>query len=103
MSKLLCTLFLTGIVFVSGIALARIGGGDVVYKIPKAKSVTFSHDRHVEDLGLACQGCHPSPYVTREKSKPVTMAQMNQGMSCGACHNGKGAFTVKGNCAKCHT
>jgi c(7)-type cytochrome triheme protein len=93
---------LVGIVCLSGIAFARIGGGNIPYNIAKAKPVTFSHDRHVEDLGLACQKCHPSPYVTREKSKPVTMAQMNQGMSCGACHNEKEAFSTKGNCSTCH-
>jgi c(7)-type cytochrome triheme protein len=30
------------------------------------------------------------------------MKDMEQGKSCGACHDGKGAFSVKGDCAKCH-
>ncbi len=30
------------------------------------------------------------------------MKQMQQGKSCGACHNGKKAFSVKGDCVKCH-
>ncbi|HSR10127.1 MAG TPA: cytochrome c3 family protein [Thermodesulfobacteriota bacterium] len=83
--------------------MGRIGGGDVIFKPPKAQPVTFSHDFHV-NLGTACQKCHPNPYVTREKDKAVTMAEMRQGKSCGACHNGKMAFSVaaKEQCSKCH-
>jgi len=32
----------------------------------------------------------------------VTMEQMEQGASCGACHDGGTAFTVKENCETCH-
>jgi c(7)-type cytochrome triheme protein len=31
------------------------------------------------------------------------MKAMEQGKSCGACHNGKVAFSVKENCESCHT
>jgi c(7)-type cytochrome triheme protein len=30
------------------------------------------------------------------------MVQMQQGQSCGFCHNGQRAFDVKGGCTKCH-
>jgi c(7)-type cytochrome triheme protein len=30
------------------------------------------------------------------------MKQMQKGKSCGSCHNGKVAFSVKGECIKCH-
>ena len=30
------------------------------------------------------------------------MKEMQKGKSCGACHNGKTAFSVKGDCTKCH-
>jgi len=90
------------IFFLTSAALARVGGGDIIFTPEKGGAVTFSHDFHVKDLGLTCQKCHPSLYVTKEKDKPVTMAQMNQGKSCGACHNGKDAFSTKGNCSKCH-
>jgi len=30
------------------------------------------------------------------------MKAMESGKSCGACHDGKTAFSVKGDCAKCH-
>jgi c(7)-type cytochrome triheme protein len=95
-------LSLIAVLSISGISLGRIGGGDIVYTPAKSKKVTFSHDFHEKDLGLTCQKCHPSLYITKEKDKPATMAEMNQGKSCGACHNGKEAFTSKGNCSKCH-
>jgi c(7)-type cytochrome triheme protein len=30
------------------------------------------------------------------------MADMQKGFSCGACHNGTRAFSVKANCSRCH-
>ncbi len=104
MKRVLFLFLLSGAFLLGGTAIARIGGGDIVFKPQKAKEVVFSHDFHVKDLGLACQRCHPAPYVTREKDKPVTMAAMAQGKSCGTCHNGKEAFSVKAknSCSKCH-
>ncbi len=104
MKNLLVFLFVGGFLLAASIALGRVGGGDIVFQPKKANPVTFSHDFHAKDLGLACQKCHPSPYITREKDKPVTMAAMNQGKSCGACHNGKGGFSVtaKDKCVVCH-
>jgi c(7)-type cytochrome triheme protein len=32
----------------------------------------------------------------------VSMDQMGQGESCGACHDGDTAFTVEDNCGNCH-
>lgn len=90
------------ILLISATALARIGGGDVVFRAGKAKDAHFSHERHVAEIGLQCTDCHDALYTTREAGKRVTMAQMRQGQSCGACHDGKVAFDVKGNCSRCH-
>jgi c(7)-type cytochrome triheme protein len=79
-----------------------IGGGDVLFAVQGAGNVTFSHDAHVAGIGLNCTDCHDQLYVTQEKHIPVTMAQMQEGHSCGACHNGKTAFDVRGNCGNCH-
>ena len=51
---------------------------------------------------LACTECHDKLYTSSRQHKAVTKKQMQQGKSCGACHNGKKAFSVKGDCAKCH-
>ncbi|MCX5875543.1 MAG: cytochrome c3 family protein [Deltaproteobacteria bacterium] len=83
-------------------AFAVVGGGEITMQ-NKGGSVVFSHELHVDGLGNACQACHPKLYTTSKQHKPVTMKAMQAGTSCGACHNGAKAFSVKGNCAKCHT
>lgn len=85
-----------------GSALAAVvGGGDITLK-NKGGDVIFSHETHVDGMKLACTGCHDKLYTSSKRHKTVTMKQMQQGKSCGACHNGKKAFSVKGDCAKCH-
>jgi c(7)-type cytochrome triheme protein len=91
------------IFLISGTGLAMIGGGDVVFKAGRAKDAVFSHEKHVADIGLGCTECHDALYTSKGGHKKVTMAQMGQGQSCGACHDGKMAFDVKGNCSHCHT
>ena len=81
--------------------LAAVGGGDITLK-NKGGTVLFSHDAHVDGMGLACTDCHDKLYLSKGQHKTVTMKQMRTGKSCGACHNGKKAFSVKGDCAKCH-
>lgn len=91
------------ILFTGTAAWARVGGGDLSFEVKKGTgNVTFSHESHVSAAGLTCTDCHASLYGTKEKHKKATMAQMQQGKSCGACHNGKKAFDVKGNCSNCH-
>jgi len=81
--------------------LATVGGGDISLK-NKGGDVIFSHDTHVDGMALACTDCHDKLYLSKGQHKMVTMKQMRSGKSCGACHNGKKAFSVKGDCAKCH-
>jgi c(7)-type cytochrome triheme protein len=83
------------------LAVAKVGGGDITFTMKGAAPAVFSHESHVAG-GLACTACHPAPYVTTAQHKKTTMAMMQKGQSCGACHNGKKAFDVKGNCATCH-
>ena len=82
-------------------AMAMVGGGDITLK-SKGGAVVFSHEAHVDGVKLACTACHDKLYTSGKQHKPATMKQMQQGKSCGACHNGKKAFSVKGDCAKCH-
>ncbi|MBI2354577.1 MAG: cytochrome c3 family protein [Deltaproteobacteria bacterium] len=84
-----------------GGALAAVGGGDVVLK-NKGGDTLFSHSLHVDGAGLECTACHDKLYLSKGQHKKVTMKEMQKGKSCGACHNGKTAFSVKGDCAKCH-
>jgi len=78
----------------------KIAGRDITMKTSFG-NVVFSHDTHVQKIN-SCQACHPEPYVTSEKHQTVTMQEMEKGLSCGLCHNGKSTFNVKGNCTSCH-
>ena len=66
----------------------------------KPGSATFSHQVHVSVYG--CKDCHPSLYLPGKGNKHVSMAMMEKGHSCGSCHDGSTAFSVKGSCQKCH-
>lgn len=81
--------------------LALVGGGDITLK-SKGGKVVFSHETHVSGSGLKCTACHDKLFTSSKKHKHMTMKAMQKGKFCGACHNGKIAFSVKGDCARCH-
>ena len=68
-------------------------------------AIEFSHYNHLEKVGKNCPSCHNSLYNI-DPAKPriaATMKAMEEkAASCGSCHNGSRAFSVKGDCAKCH-
>jgi c(7)-type cytochrome triheme protein len=73
---------------------------DVTYKVVGDTPVTFSHDFH---LGLyKCQDCHGVIFGKPGSRTPASMSDMEKGKSCGACHDGKQAFSAMESCAKCH-
>ena len=67
--------------------------------------VTFAGKAHA-DKGLKCAECHSKPklFEMKKGGDKITMAAMNEGKFCGACHDGKQAFGVKApaDCVKCH-
>lgn len=73
---------------------------DITYKVKDLGSVKFSHTFHIG--AYRCEVCHTKIYLPARSAKPVSMSDMEQGKSCGACHDNKTAFSVKGNCDKCH-
>lgn len=91
----------TTMMMFASVAFATVGGGDITLK-NKGGDVIFSHDTHVDGMNLACADCHDKLYLSKGQHKTVTMKQMQKGKSCGACHNGKKAFSVKSDCGKCH-
>jgi c(7)-type cytochrome triheme protein len=65
-----------------------------------AGNVTFSHTSH---LGMyKCGDRHTKLFAPTMNKVKVSMKEMEEGKSCGACHDGNSAFTVKENCATCH-
>jgi c(7)-type cytochrome triheme protein len=73
----------------------------ISFKPKGASEAEFSHELHIAKTGGKCRSCHNSTVITG-KDKNVTMAQMEKGKTCGACHDGKKAFTVAANCGNCH-
>lgn len=66
--------------------------------------VVFSHEKHVAK-SPKCTDCHVKVFkMTPKQRSAPKMADMEKGQSCGTCHDGKTAFSVKeqGDCAKCH-
>jgi c(7)-type cytochrome triheme protein len=75
---------------------------ELTYDTSPVAKAKFSHAFHTQ--AYSCKECHSdSLKPDRKKNKRVTMAEMEKGQSCGSCHEGKTAFSVKGDCAKCHT
>lgn len=77
---------------------------DKVYlQTAEVGKVEFSHFVHMEAVGKNCPDCHNSIYHIVTKNNPAfTMKEMEAGKACGACHNGRKAFSVKTQCATCH-
>jgi c(7)-type cytochrome triheme protein len=73
---------------------------DINFKVANASNVKFSHTNHL--AMYKCNACHTGTFPLKSGGKPVTMSQMQKAKSCGACHDGKTAFTVTGNCDSCH-
>ena len=66
-------------------------------------TVTFSHEKHKQQF--KCTACHTKVFKMKKgTSGDVTMAAMDQGKFCGACHNGQQSFSTKdkASCNKCH-
>lgn len=81
---------------------AAINIKDVAITIPNFGKVVFGHNDHFKQEGIKdnCKACHNAIFNLRAK-KRFTMADMEKGASCGACHNGKASFKLD-ECAKCH-
>ena len=73
---------------------------ELTFAVKDAGNVTFSHKAHGELY--KCGECHVTLFATTRSATKVSMKEMEQGKSCGACHEGKNAFSVMDKCDKCH-
>lgn len=71
---------------------------DITFQVKQTGPVQFSHNKHLKSM--QCQSCHNKLYSTGH-NKSVSMAEMEKGKSCGACHNGSKAFDIQ-KCSSCH-
>ncbi len=72
---------------------------DLVYKVKDLSPVRFSHQFHRNLFG--CKDCHSKPFAMKQTPGRMNMDAINSGKYCGACHNGKKAFSAA-ECTKCH-
>jgi c(7)-type cytochrome triheme protein len=63
---------------------------------PRAR---FSH--WVHRIRYRCSACHPDLFEARAGATVVKMQDLQQGQSCGRCHNGQVAFGTL-QCNRCH-
>jgi c(7)-type cytochrome triheme protein len=92
-----------------GVAYAqqkKVGGGDIKYEGAGSNvgPVIFSHETHVNQHKLKCTDCHPKMFKVKKSDIKMTQADFAEGKYCGACHDGKKAFSAvaQADCAKCH-
>jgi len=82
-----------------------IPAGKVEFAGGSLGKVIFDAKVHA-DKGAKCADCHTKPklFEMKKGKDKLTMAAMKEGKFCGACHDGKKAFSVKApaDCAKCH-
>lgn len=90
--------YLLGILMSAAPAIAVVGGGDII----EDGRLRFSHNRHVVVAKNKCLDCHPKLYTSLQQHTHIAMDSMGEGKSCGFCHNGTKAFSVKRECARCH-
>ena len=89
-----------------GNAVSAPAGKTVEFAGGGAGKVVMDGKVHA-DKGLKCPECHTNPKLFAMKKgagEKITMADMNAGKNCGACHNGTKAFKSSdaATCGKCH-
>lgn len=95
---------------VGDVAFAQKVPADFAYDGGKEGKVSFSHEKHKAAGAEKCTACHTKIFKMKKGGTgPFTMAKMDAGEACGACHNGKEmggkavfATSDKAGCAKCH-
>ncbi len=102
-------LFLTLILAVAFVGSAFASMNMLDFAGGSAGKVTFDGKMHNTKLGPGkCKECHPGLFPMKkpgaEGAAKITMADINAGKYCGACHDGTKAFSAKdaANCGKCH-
>ena len=79
-----------------------------IYYTKYVDTVVFSHQTHVADVGLQCNGCHSGTFQQKAKTVEArtdfNMQGLNSGKYCGSCHSSTSnvAFAADTQCARCH-
>lgn len=98
-------LLLIGVLLGVAAGVAVAVEGDVVFKRKGGEggtpAATFPHWIH--RIRYKCYACHDSLFKMKQGEDDVTMDAIGEGKFCGACHNGKTAWSVSfETCNRCH-
>ena len=97
-------------IIIGFILLALVAFPTTLLAVPSGKSITWEdgdqgvvkfEGREHAEKGYICESCHRSLFQKKKGAAKMTMALLNQGKFCGACHNGNIAFSTS-NPKKCH-
>ena len=81
--------------------------GNTLIVDEKPVHVMFSHNKHVGELDLSCDSCHPDIFEKKRGSSKAkgdfTMKSFAEGNYCGVCHDGDMAFSTNSQCSSCHS
>ena len=94
----------SAVLFLSPVPSSAVGSGaTITWQGGGAGQVVFEGKEHAEK-GYVCNDCHSGLFSMKKGAASMTMAAMNKGEYCGACHNGKTAFGTgdKSKCHECH-
>lgn len=84
----------------------RAAPGDLVFERQGEGAAAFlpsMFPHWVHRLRYRCYACHPVLFEMEKGANEVTMDKIKQGQFCGACHNGRLAFSAEfQNCTRCH-
>jgi len=102
-TALVVTVVLTVVFASMGLAINK----DVEFEGGGKGKVVFKHKTHTEgDNKMACNKCHTDIFQRKAGgTEGITMAAMEEGKFCGACHtNDHATLSVKNpeHCTKCH-
>jgi c(7)-type cytochrome triheme protein len=57
----------------------------------------------IHRMSYTCYACHETPYQMKTGETIITMDEIQNGQSCGVCHDGKTAFVSNlSTCNRCH-
>ena len=93
------------LISILGIGPAQAEFGDIVMNqysdAAGIRPVVFPHWFH--RVRFSCKACHSDLGIKfKAGGNDITMVKIMDGLYCGACHDGKMAWTVE-NCDLCHT
>ena len=93
------------LILTMGVGPARAEFGDIVMNqysdAAGIRPVVFPHWFH--RVRFSCKACHSDLGIKfKAGGNEINMVKIMDGLYCGACHNGKMAWTVE-NCDLCHT